>query len=302
MSRQRHTFEAYGRELASPAQIVRRMLRHADADSMITLAIVTLDPYAGRLSYSSVGHPPPLLLDRRTGELTRLARASAPPIGVAVAADVTEAELPLPEEAVLVMYTDGLVERRGQDIDRAIDVLGALIGDDPEAPPDVLLAQIGAAIGPTDDDVALLVASVDAGRLAFELEIPADPNMLRGMRRRLREWLERQGLDRSEIAEVVLAVSEACNNAVEHAYRDNGGGPISVTAGKDAERIRVVVEDHGRWRERVTSEERGRGLMLIEHLMHSTDVETGLHGTRVSFERRVGTTGATAEDYASTAP
>ena len=288
MSRQRHTFQVYGRELDSPAQIVRHMLQHADTDSMVTLAVVSLDAYTGRLAYSCVGHPPPLLLDRATGRVTRLDRASAPPIGVAVPADVAEAGVPLPDEAVLVLYTDGLVERRGQDIDRAIDLLGTLVAEEPDAPPDVLLTKVATAIGPTDDDVALLVASLDGDRLAFEVELSAEPVMLRGMRRRLESWLMRRGLDHDDIVEVVLAVSEACNNAIEHAYSDNGGGPINVSVGKEAETLRVTVEDYGTWRESTRSEERGRGLMLIRHLMHSTDVETGLHGTRVSFVRRVG--------------
>jgi anti-sigma regulatory factor (Ser/Thr protein kinase)/GAF domain-containing protein len=287
MSRQRHTFQVYGRALDSPAQIVRHLLQHADADSMITLAVVSLDPYTGRITYSCVGHPPPLLLDRATGGVTRLDHASAPPIGVAGPADVIEAGVPLPDEGVLVLYTDGLVERRGQDIDRAIDLLGALVAEEPDAPPDALLAKVAAAIGPTDDDVALLVASVDVERLAFEVEIPAEPVMLRGLRRRLESWLLRRGLDHDDIVDVVLAVSEACNNSIDHAYSDNGGGPINVSAGKDAETVSVVVEDRGTWREPTPSDERGRGLMLIRHLMHATDVETGSHGTRVSFVRRV---------------
>ena len=227
MSRQRHTFQVYGRELDSPAQIVRRMLQHADTDSMTTLAVVSLDPYTGWLAYSCVGHPPPLLLDRTTGRVTRLDRASAPPIGVAGPSDVVEAVLPLPREAALVLYTDGLVERRGQDIDRAIDVLGELVSEEPDAPPDVLVAQVVAAIGPTDDDVALLVASVDAERLAFEVEIPSEPVMLRAVRRRLEAWLMQRHLEHDDIVDVVLAVSEACNNAIEHAYGDDGGGPIT---------------------------------------------------------------------------
>jgi len=287
MSRQRHTFQVYGRELDSPAQIGRHMLQHADTDSMITLAVVSLDPYTGKLAYSCVGHPPPLLLDRATGGVTRLEHASAPPIGVAGPTDVVEVAVPLPDEALLVLYTDGLVERRGQDIDRAIDLLGALVAEEPDAPPDALLAKVAAAIGPTDDDVALLVASFDAERLAFEVEIPAEPVMLRGVRRRLESWLLRHGLDHDDIVDVVLAVSEACNNSIEHAYSDNGSGPINLSVGKDAEALRVVVEDRGTWRDPTPSEERGRGLMLIRHLMHTTDVETGLHGTRVSFVRRV---------------
>src|SRR5207248_5011207 len=122
-----------------------------------------------------VGHLPPLLVDRATGRVTRLDQASAPPIGVAAPDEVIEAGAPLPGDALLVLYTDGLIERRGQDIEQAIDVLGELVASEPNAPPDVLLTRVGAALGPTDDDVALLVASVDLRRLAFDIELPAEP-------------------------------------------------------------------------------------------------------------------------------
>ena len=302
MSRQRHTFEVYGHELQSPGQIVRHMLKHSEGDSMITLAIVTLDPYTGRMSYACVGHPPPLLLDPSSGRVTRLEDASAPPMGVAGPADVVEATLPLPDLAVVVLYTDGLIERRGQDIDRAIDVLGALIAEEPGASPAVLLTKVGAAIGPTDDDVALLVASVDVEQLAFEMQISADPKMLGGMRRRLEAWLMHRGVDEADVVDVILCVSEACNNAIEHAYRGNGDGPVDVTVNREADALRIVVEDHGLWLDQESSEERGRGLMLIRNLMHSTAIETGLHGTRVTFTRRLGAVQATAEEYASAAP
>jgi anti-sigma regulatory factor (Ser/Thr protein kinase)/GAF domain-containing protein len=302
MSRQRHTFEVYGRELQSPAQIVRHMLKHSEADSMITLAIVSLDPYTGRMAYACVGHPPPLLLDPRSGRTIRLEDASAPPMGVAGPADVVEATLPLPEVAVVVLYTDGLIERRGQDIDRAIDVLGALIADEPGASPAVLLAKVGVAIGPTDDDVALLVASIDLDQLAFEMQISADPKMLGGMRRRLEAWLLQREVDQADIVDVILSVSEACNNAIEHAYRDNEDGPVEITVTREADALRVLVEDHGLWRDQESSEERGRGLMLIRNLMHSTAIETGLHGTRVTFTRQLGAVQAMAGEYASAAP
>jgi serine/threonine-protein kinase RsbW len=302
MSRQRHTFEVYGRELQSPAQIVRHMLQYSEGDSMITLAVVSLDPYTRRMAYACVGHPPPLLLDRSSGLVTRLDDASAPPMGVAAPADVVEAVLPLPDEAVLVLYTDGLVERRGQDLDRAIDVLGALVAEEPGAPPAVLLTKVGASIGPTDDDVALLVASVEVERLGFEMEISADPKMLGGMRRRLEAWLIHREVDDADIVDVILAVSEACNNAIEHAYRDNGGGPVTITVAEEAETLRIVVEDHGLWRDQRSSEERGRGLMLIRNLMQSTAIETGLHGTRVTFIRRIGAAQEAVEEYASATP
>ena len=108
------------------------------------------------------------------------------------------------------------------------------------------------------------------------------------MRRRLRAWLAHRSVDSDEAAGVVLAVSEACNNAIEHAYRDNGGGPVKVSSGAaEGGVLRILVEDHGTWRDDAPSDDRGRGIKLMEQLMHSTDIQTGLHGTRVTLERRV---------------
>jgi len=303
MSRQRHTFEVYAHDLASPAEIIRRMLRHADGEEMITIAVVSLDPYAGELTYSCVGHPPPLLLDRASGEVTRLDGASAPPVGVAVPIDIVEAKLPLPDHGVLLMYTDGLIERRGQNIEDAIAFLGEVLESERVLTPGAILARIAGAIGAPDDDVALLLLSLELPRISFEVELPADPAALRGMRLRLGAWLAKRGIDTEQAHDVVLAVSEACNNAIEHAYRADGAGPIKIgIAPAEAGTLRIVVEDHGTWRDERPSADRGRGIGLMEHLMHSTDIQTGLHGTRVTLEWRVPVETSAEPGYAPATP
>ena len=65
--------------------------------------------------------------------MIRLDEASAPPIGVAEPADIVEARVALSDHAVLAMYTDGLIERRGQNIDEGIDLLGRVIVAAPNA-------------------------------------------------------------------------------------------------------------------------------------------------------------------------
>jgi len=137
------------------------------------------------------------------------------------------------------------------------------------------------------------------------VELPADPAALRGMRRRLRAWLANRGIDPEEAtgAGVVLAVSEACNNAIEHGYRDDGGGPVKVSlTAAEGGVLRIVVEDHGTWRDDPPSAERGRGIRLMEHLMDSTDIQTGLHGTRVILECRVRAESPAEAEYAPAAP
>jgi anti-sigma regulatory factor (Ser/Thr protein kinase)/GAF domain-containing protein len=287
MSRKRRTFEIYAHDLASPAEIVRRMLRHVDGQEMVTLAIVSLDLYTGELTYTRAGHPPPLLLDRPSGRVTRLDGAGSPPMGVAEPSGVTEERVALPAEATLVLYTDGLVERRGGDIDRAIDLLGEVMADEPRPDPGRIVNRVGASIGPANDDVALLVLSFDDAVLPFDVELPSDPAHLTGMRRRLRAWLDRRGLDHEVAADVLLVVSEACNNAIEHGYRAGGAGQVRVNVAMDTFSIRATVEDHGTWRDEPSGERRGRGLGLMNALMDSVDVQTGSTGTRVVLERRV---------------
>src|SRR5262249_16689408 len=118
MGTQRSTFRAYAYECESPAAIVQRMLRHLEGGGqMITVAAVSIRPYTAELCYARAGHPPPLLLDAATGETDRLEGAGAPPLGVAEPVDVVEERVTLPDRALLAMYTDGLIERRGLNMD-----------------------------------------------------------------------------------------------------------------------------------------------------------------------------------------
>jgi anti-sigma regulatory factor (Ser/Thr protein kinase) len=243
------------------------------------------------------------MIDLDANEVTRLDGASAPPVGVAVPIDIVEATLPLPDRAALLMYTDGLVERRGRNIGDAIALLGRVLQSEPVLTPGVILARIADTLGSPDDDVAVLLLSLDLQRLSFEVELPADPAALQGLRRRLRGWLARRGVGSDEAAGVVLAVSEACNNAIEHAYRDNGVGQIKVSlASAEDGMLHILVEDHGTWRDDGPSAGRGRGIGLMEQLMHSTDIQTGRKGTRVTLQRRLGVERAHEPEEARATP
>jgi anti-sigma regulatory factor (Ser/Thr protein kinase) len=293
MGRHRNTFHAYAYECVSPAQIIRRMLRHVQGDQMITVAVVSVDPYTGEIAYSCAGHPPPLLVDQGTRKVRRLDDASAPPIGVADASEVAEGRLQLAGPATLALYTDGLIERRGLGLDEAIDLLGDALASVDRATPDDVLEQIAAEIGPPVDDVALLIAALEEAA-ELEIELPALPAALPELRRRLRMWLGRHGVVGDELAEVVLAVSEACNNAIEHAYTDREG-TLRVRIVADGRLLRIVVEDQGRWRDARPGDERGRGILLMRNLMHSAKIETGPAGTQVRLERRRGGRGSDSE-------
>jgi sigma-B regulation protein RsbU (phosphoserine phosphatase) len=87
----------------------------ADGGTFVTAFYGVFDPRARTLTYSSAGHPPPLLLDAQTGAVGRLGNAQGLPMGILSNADYDTAVAPLDPGDTLVMYTDGITEARGRD-------------------------------------------------------------------------------------------------------------------------------------------------------------------------------------------
>lgn len=124
----------------------------------VTAAVVRMDA-GGRLVAASAGHPPPVLLG--AGAPVELAVEPGPPLalGAGPAAVRPELHLEVPAGAVVLLYTDGLVERRTPDGVRQLEAttLAADLPDDLAAAADRLLAAAD-AVGPAQDDVSLLLA------------------------------------------------------------------------------------------------------------------------------------------------
>ena len=246
MGQLRNSFRALAYEHTSPAEIARRLTQIVPDTSMATATFLALDPYTGELRYSSAGHPPSLLLDAVNGEVTMLDEASAPPLGWTDTRAIREARLTLRSRMTLLAYTDGLVERRGTDIDEGIARAADALRLRPErGADDTADALLETFVRPSEasDDIALFVLQVDDVPAAFRVEIPADPRVVRELRARLKAWLERRGLTAEQVGDTVLAVSEACNNAIEHGY-DGDFGMIRITLEHRAGR----PSHHGRGR------------------------------------------------------
>ena len=142
--------------------------------------------------------------------------------------------------------------------------------------------------------IALLVASlalpvggeVVTGGVARRLTLPAEPESLPGLRRRLARVLHAAGADDAETYEIMLTVCEAAGNAIEHAYGP-GDATFDVEARLDSRELVATVSDHGHWRER-RGTHRGRGLNIIEGLMDQVEVSSEPEGTVVRMRRRLG--------------
>jgi serine phosphatase RsbU (regulator of sigma subunit) len=163
MGQLRSALSAAARVADGPARaldVLGLYARSVEGAESATAVKVFIDWEARRLTYSSAGHLPPAL-QRPDGEVVFLDEATDPPLGARpVHLPRPQAETVFAEGATLVLYTDGLVERRHEDIDtglaRLADSLARHLGADPETLADALLADLIPA-GGASDDIALVI-------------------------------------------------------------------------------------------------------------------------------------------------
>ena len=120
----RTALRAYALEDHSPGVVLGlldRMLRVTRERAMATVIYAIIDPETGRIRYASAGHPPPVLVGEEGARL--MEPATGPPVGTLVDSVYGEVELEMPAGETLLLYTDGLVEVRGESLDRGLERL-----------------------------------------------------------------------------------------------------------------------------------------------------------------------------------
>jgi anti-sigma regulatory factor (Ser/Thr protein kinase) len=198
----------------------------------------------------------------------------------------------LPAGSVLVLYTDGLVERRGRSIDEGLAELCCAVREAPKDPERLVEYVIERLVGSRErgDDIVLLAARLlPVAPQPLRLRVPAQVASMDLVRDALRAWLEGAPVERSEAEEIVLAAWEACANAIEHAVEPRDG-MVTVRAALRDSVAQVVVEDTGGWTTPAPASDRGLGLRLMRALMSSVDISRVDGGTRVTLEKAVSTT------------
>jgi anti-sigma regulatory factor (Ser/Thr protein kinase) len=124
---------------------------------------------------------------------------------------------------------------------------------------------------------------------------PSDLSSVTSMRWELRGLLGDTGLSLNEVEDLVLAVSEAANNAVEHAQAPRQPF-FDVSTEIDDGAVTIVVQDHGQWRPPTSDTGRGRGLAMMRALA-DTSVAARPHGTTVTIRNHhTGAETLTAEE------
>jgi anti-sigma regulatory factor (Ser/Thr protein kinase) len=290
MGQLRNAFRAYGMVESSPAEVVARINRlvmHGVERVMATVLYLVLDRETGEVAFSAAGHPPPLVIAPDGARFLDGGRSV--PIGAADPAVFREATALVPPGSTLLLYTDGLVERRDTPLEDRMEQLAAAAGEadtDLAGLCDHLLSSVLGDGDPRDDVALLAVRPLRAAERRVSLTLPAEPGSLAMLRRRLSRFLHATGADELQQYEVTLTICEAAGNAIEHAYGP-GDETFEVEVSFDAGVLTASVRDSGSWRDQ-RGEHRGRGLRIIEDLMDEVKVERDGSGTFVTMRRRLG--------------
>jgi serine/threonine-protein kinase RsbW len=292
MGQLRSAVRALAKARCSPATLLRHMddfVATLEAGQMTTLAYAELALDTGLLRYACAGHPPPLLLSPGT-DPRYLWDGRSGPLGTGAAnRSRREAELTVPRGSRLLLYTDGLVERRGERIDQGLGRLADAFGGRPSTPLGALTQEVSDAMLTSEgghDDMCLLALAFD-GAPGFRAEFPASMSELGSIRTELQAWLADCEIDETERFGIVLACSEAVANAIEHGCAGDRAGTVVVTATIDGDTLRLRVSDSGQWRSPRASVDRGRGMALMGRLMDDLVVDRG-EGTTVLMSRKLG--------------
>jgi serine phosphatase RsbU (regulator of sigma subunit)/anti-sigma regulatory factor (Ser/Thr protein kinase) len=253
-----------------------------------TAVCAVLNPDTGELVYSSAGHPPAILV-HADGTIRLLDDGHTIALGIRPHRSRPEACVTLPARCTLLLYTDGLVERRRSSFDDGIARAAAFVQDGLASPLDDLANQIMSGLTPTggyQDDVALLLYRHPA---PLELEFPAHIREVSTTRAALRNWLKRVGADPGQTMKVLIAAGEAVANAIEHGHRQSPEGTVRLDATALADEVQLTITDTGSWKtpQPAANPHRGRGVTLMRGLMHDVTIKPDNAGTTVHLSARI---------------
>ncbi|GAB3010437.1 SpoIIE family protein phosphatase [Mycobacterium bourgelatii] len=278
-------------EQSSPSAVLAGLDRFAarlPGARCTTAFCAVLTPDTGQLVYSSAGHPPPIMV-HADGTKALLDGGHGLPLALRPDWQRPETSTEMPPRATLLLYTDGLVERRGVSIDdgmaRAADLIESGHSESLDNVADHLMSRLEPSNG-YSDDVAVLLYRQPA---PLSIEFAADVQQLAPSRRALRIWLTRAGVEPTQIQDILIATGEAVANAIEHGHRDRPGGAVTLQATALVDRVQVTVSDTGTWKtpRAVPDVSRGRGIMLMRRLMEDVAIDSSDGGTTVHLHARI---------------
>jgi len=262
-----------GKSIKEPGRLLTlvnaEVCETATRGMFVTLVHGIYDPGSGHVRLANAGHEPPLILSA-DGEY-RAIEAEAPPLGIAPFL-IEDEGFPETEFDLaggrLFIFTDGVTEGYvSEGVELGLDGLKQIIAEMlPNGVGSVLATlreRVGGAAILRDDltmiavDDSLVDAdtrsapkTTEAGATAapseklLQLRVSAKASRLKLIRTNVHEASTFCGFDKSTTGDIVLAVDEACQNVIRHAYGTEGEGDISIEVRKREDAMIVTIRDY----------------------------------------------------------
>jgi serine phosphatase RsbU (regulator of sigma subunit)/anti-sigma regulatory factor (Ser/Thr protein kinase) len=249
-----------------------------------TCVYAIYDAVSGTMEVASAGHLSPLLV-RPGGTSEYLDIPPAPPLGIG-GGPVESREFKIDDGSLFVLYTDGLVEVRGQDIDDGLERLRGVFGPGATGRPLESLCKAtldGVYADHQRDDIAVLIARLsripDGHHASWTL--PAEPASVREARALVREQMTTWSLEEQSFTTELL-VSELVTNSLMHASSE-----LSLRLILDSALVCEVFDDAAtmpKLRVAGDGDENGRGLQVVSQLAQRWGTRRTPDGKSVWFE------------------
>lgn len=216
----------------------------ASLGMFVTMVAGYVDPRSRRIVVANGGHLPPL--QRLRSGSYREFPPQMPPLGIVAGLAYPTDTLVL-DDGCVYLFTDGLTE----SLDEAGQQLGLLgltklLDAVAGMPCDIrllsLVTELEAVGRRFNDDITMLLIELDPPLLS--LRIPADPRELAQVRATVQETAEAEGCGAKCVADIVMAVNEACMNIIQHAYKGDPAGTIDIEMRRDGAALEVLLRDH----------------------------------------------------------
>ncbi|MEO5337515.1 MAG: SpoIIE family protein phosphatase [Magnetospirillum sp. WYHS-4] len=267
MAKTASVFRCLGRTVHEPGRLLslinREVCETTTRGMFVTMAAGIFNPASGRARLANAGHEPALLL-RADGTAERF-EADSPPLGIS---PLLVPEHAFPEVEIdltggtLYLFTDGVTEGTVED-GSALGSEGfqRMAGRGRERPLAERLAAISALLarpGATlHDDVTILAVedrggdradvfapTAISGERLVKLSFPARPDRLKLVRSAVSEAARICGMGDETVLDVVLAVDEACQNVIRHAYKNSGEGLVALEIHRTADEMTILLRDY----------------------------------------------------------
>lgn len=317
MSRLRAAVAASALTAGEPDAVLGSLDRYGasvDGARCATVAYALIDTASqgggATVSYSCAGHPYPLLVlpDGQAAYLESGRRAPVSVMGNGAhgaadkpTGDTATAELP--PGGLILLYTDGLIERPGETLDDGFARLQEAAAQCADLPVESVCAELLARLAPPsgyrDDVVVLALRPSHLAAGSFATVVPAGPAQIPVAREQLRDWLKIIGVEPPRETDILLATGEAVTNAIEHGSGNEPRQTVSIEAFLRQDTVSITVSDTGQWigdsSASLRNRRRGRGLTLMSGLADDVETLRTPAGTRVTlrFDRAIAGRSAT---------